>query len=567
MLESLFIKNIALIDEVHINFKSGLNILTGETGAGKSMIISAINFLCGRKIDKMNIRKNCDTALIEGTFSIRDEIILKSLNDLGIDVYEDNLIIISRKYNLGKVVNRVNGRNVTVGMLREISDYLLEFHGQNENQKLLDSKSHLEILDRFCMKKILPVKEKLNMKLKELRESEKIVDKLTGQTDLDNKIMMLEFQIKEISNANLILGEEENLQARYKMLSNAKNLYEKMSHAMNLIYNGENCSAMDMISHANQLLNEIKNEDESQKNICDVIESVAINLDDVKNDFANALYNYEEILNNGMQEMRDIEKRLDFLYELKTKYKRSVDEIIEYLSVLNNQYENLTGSSEKIKELEDRIAKLKEEVLFLCGQLSEIRKDYSKIICSQIEKNLFDLGMMDAKIQINFEKKSSFNENGFDDIQFLISTNKGEDLKPLAKFASGGEMSRIMLAVKAVFAKFDNVPTLIFDEIDSGVSGRIAQMVGEKLNFIARKHQIICITHLVQIAAMADVHFLIKKISDANSVHTEIYDLNDKQIINELARLLSGKNITDATLKTAKEIKNFALKSKEAFKI
>ena len=417
MLESLFIKNIALIDEVHINFKSGLNILTGETGAGKSMIISAINFLRGRKIDKMNIRKNCDMALIEGTFSICDEIILKSLNDLGIDVYEDNLIIISRKYNLGKVVNRVNGRNVTVGMLREISDYLLEFHGQNENQKLLDSKSHLEILDRFCMKKILPVKEKLNMKLKELRESEKIVDKLTGQTDLDNKIMMLEFQIKEISNANLILGEEENLQARYKMLSNAKNLCEKMSHAMNLIYNAENCSAMDMISHANQLLNEIKNEDESQKNICDVIESVAINLDDVKNDFANALSNYEEILNNGMQEMREIEKRLDFLYELKTKYKRSVDEIIEYLSVLNNQYENLTGSSEKIKELEDRVAKLKEEVLFLCEQLSEIRKDYSKIICSQIEKNLFDLGMIDAKIQINFEKKSSFNENGFDDIQ------------------------------------------------------------------------------------------------------------------------------------------------------
>jgi DNA repair protein RecN len=562
MLESLFIKNIALIDEVHINFKSGLNILTGETGAGKSMIISAINFLRGRKIDKMNIRKNCDMALIEGTFSICDEIILKSLNDLGIDVYEDNLIIISRKYNLGKVVNRVNGRNVTVGMLREISDYLLEFHGQNENQKLLDSKSHLEILDRFCMKKILPVKEKLNMKLKELRESEKIVDKLTGQTDLDNKIMMLEFQIKEISNANLILGEEENLQARYKMLSNAKNLCEKMSHAMNLIYNAENCSAMDMISHANQLLNEIKNEDESQKNICDVIESVAINLDDVKNDFANALSNYEEILNNGMQEMREIEKRLDFLYELKTKYKRSVDEIIEYLSVLNNQYENLTGSSEKIKELEDRVAKLKEEVLFLCEQLSEIRKDYSKIICSQIEKNLFDLGMIDAKIQINFEKKSSFNENGFDDIQFLISTNKGEDLKPLAKFASGGEMSRIMLAIKAVFARFDNVPTLIFDEIDSGVSGRIAQMVGEKLNFIAREHQIICITHLVQIAAMADVHFLIKKISDANYVHTEIYDLNDKQIINELARLLSGKNITDATLKTAKEIKKFALKSK-----
>lgn len=567
MLESLFIKNIALIDEVHINFKSGLNILTGETGAGKSMIISAINFLRGRKIDKMNIRKNCDTALIEATFSIHDEIILKSLDDLGIDVCEDNLIIISRKYNLGKVINRINGRSVTVGMLREISDYLLEFHGQNENQKLLDSKSHLDILDKFCMKKILPVKEKLNMKLKELRESEKIVDKLTGQTDLDNKIMMLEFQIKEISNANLILGEEEDLQARYKMLSNAKNLYEKMSHAMNLIYNAENCSAMDMISHANQLLNEIKNEDESQKNICDVIESVAINLDDVKNDFANALYNYEEILNNGMQEMRDIEKRLDFLYELKTKYKRSVDEIIEYLSVLNNQYENLTGSSEKIKELEDRIAKLNEEVLFLCEQLSEIRKDYYKIICTQIEKNLFDLGMMDAKIQINFEKKSSFNENGFDDIQFLISTNKGEDLKPLAKFASGGEMSRIMLAIKAVFARFDNVPTLIFDEIDSGVSGRIAQMVGEKLNFIAREHQIICITHLVQIAAMADIHFLIKKISDANSVHTEIYDLNDTQIINELARLLSGKNITDATLKTAKEIKNFALKSKEAFKI
>ncbi len=555
MIESLLIKNIGLIEKMQINFGHGLNVLTGESGAGKSMILNAINFLSGKKIDKMNIRKNCDDALIEGTFFVDNESILKNLEQLGIEISEDNLVVIARKYSSGKVSNRVNGRSVTVGMLKQVCENLMEFHAQNENQKLFDAKNHIGILDRFCEKQISLPKQNLAAKIKQLRQIQNQIDGLTGQDNLNQRVMMLEFQIKEIEDANLIPNEEENLHARYKTLSNAKDLYEKMSQVMNLIYNAENFSARDIISHACQLLNEIKDDDSSHQNIFEVLESVLINLDDVKNEFANALSSYEEILENGLEQMKKIEERLDFLYSLKLKYKKSVDDLIEYAQILNNQYKNLIASSDKIKELEEKSCGLQNEILDLCEQLSSIRMDNAKIICVQLEKNLFELGMPHVKFEARFSRKDNFDENGFDQIEFFISTNKGEDLKPLAKISSGGEISRIMLAIKTVFVEDDNVSTIIFDEIDSGVSGKIAQMVAEKLQLISRNHQVICITHLVQIAAAADNHFLIKKISDENSTQTQICNLNDEKIINELARLLAGKNITDATLKAAQEIK------------
>lgn len=558
MIESLLIKNIGLIDEALINFGGGLNVLTGESGAGKSMILNAINFLSGKKIDKMNIRKNCDDALIEGTFFINDEVVIKNFEQLGIEISEDNLVVIARKYSAGRVVNRVNGRSVTVGMLKQVCENLIEFHAQNENQKLFDPKNHIDILDKFCGKEMLALKRDLALKIKQLNENENEIKILVGQDNLDERVMMLEFQIKEIEDANLIPNEEENLHARYKTLSNAKDLYEKMSQAMNLIYNAENFSARDIISHACQLLNEIKDDDSSHQNIFEVLESVLINLDDVKNEFANALSSYEEILENGMEQMKKIEMRLDFLYGLKLKYKKNVDELIEYGEILKEQHKNLIESSDKVKELEEKSCSLRNEILNLCEQISFIRREHSKIICAQIEKNLFELGMPDVKFEARFERKDDF-QNGFDEIEFFICTNKGEDLKPLAKISSGGEISRIMLAIKSVFVDGDNVNTIIFDEIDSGVSGKIAQMVAEKLRLISKTHQVICITHLVQIAAAANNHFLIKKISDENSTQTEIYNLNDEQIINELARLLAGKNITDATLKAAHEIKLNAL--------
>ena len=553
MLKELVIKNIGLIDEQKINFKTGLNILTGETGSGKSMIINAINFLSGEKISKLNIRKGCEEAFIEGVFLLREK---NFAENLGIEIAEDNLLIVSRKYISGHVTNRINGRIVTVGMLRQVSNYILEFYGQNESQKLLESRYHLEILDRFCADKIAPIKKNLNKKLKEMREKKNSLTNLMGESNFDEKIMMLEFQIKEISDANLSLGEEKDLQIKYKKLTNAKILCQKISEVIKMIYEDENFSAHNIISHSSQILEEIKNDDPALNNIYDTIKSIEISLGEARSDLFSTLSSYQEILNSGLEQMHQIEKRLDFLYELTTKYKKNIDELIEYLDFLNDQHEILINSREKILILESDIQKLKNETISLCEKLTEIRHSQSKKICLELEKVLNQLDIPNAKLEMRFKKKTNFNENGIDETEFFISTNAGEDLKLLAKFISGGETSRIMLALKSIFAKFDSISTLIFDEIDTGIGGKTAQVIAEKLKNISRNCQIICITHLAQIATIADEHLLVEKYSDINSTKIKISSLDKNQKTKELARMLTGKKITANILKTVYDMQN-----------
>ncbi len=552
MLERLFVKNIGLIDELEINFERGLNIFTGETGAGKSMILNSINFLCGKKIDKIFIRKNCDSAIIEGCFYLENDNEKNFLMQMGFDIDADNLAIISRQYSACKTTNRLNGRNITVGMLREISQQLVEFHGQNENQKLFDPHKHLEILDKFCGHEIITLKENLTAQIKKLNADKKIIADLLGQDDLENKIMLIEFQVNEISNANLVQDEEEKLRARYKILTNAKNIYEKTAQIYDLLYDGE-FSARDTISRANQLAIE--------QPFAENLNSILINLDEMKSDVADNLATYEQILQNSAQEMLDIESRLDFIYELKLKYKKNVNEIIEYGDVLAEQLQNLKLGGEKIAQIEKNIAQTENEIYLSCKKISELRKKFAKMICQELEKTFAELSMPDAKIKIDFTQKD-FDSNGFDNVKFLIATNLGEDFKPIDKISSGGEISRIMLAMETVFAKYNNISTIIFDEIDSGVSGKVAQMVAEKLSVVSKNHQLICITHLSQIAAMADTHFLIQKISANDSTNTTINKLDTRKSITELARILSGKKITETALKTASEMKNEATKFK-----
>lgn len=549
MLERLFIKNIGLIDELEINFDHGLNIFTGETGAGKSMILNSINFLCGKKIDKMFIRKDCDNAIIEGSFYIEKDNEKNFLMQMGFDIDADNLVIISRQYSVCKTTNRLNGRNITVGMLREISQQLVEFHGQNENQKLFDPHKHLEILDKFCGNEIITLKENLTAQIKKLNTDKKIIADLLGQDDLENKIMLIEFQVNEIFNANLVQDEEEKLRARYKILTNAKNIYEKTAQIYDLLYDSE-FSARDAISRANQLAIE-------QQPFAENLNSILINLDEMKNDVADNLTTYEQILQNSAQEILDIETRLDFIYELKSKYKKNVNEIIEYGDILAEQLQNLKLGGEKIAQIEKDIAQTENEIHLSCEKISELRKKFAKIICQELEKTFAELSMPDTKMKINFTQKD-FDSNGFDNVKFLIATNLGEDFKPIDKISSGGEISRIMLALETVFAKYNNISTIIFDEIDSGISGKVAQMVAEKLSVVSKNHQLICITHLSQIAAMADTHFLIQKISANDSTNTTINKLDIQESIKELARILSGKKITETALKTASEMKNEA---------
>ncbi len=548
MLERLFIKNIGLIDELEINFERGLNIFTGETGAGKSMILNSINFLCGKKIDKIFIRKNCDSAIIEGCFYLENDNEKNFLIQMGFDIDADNLAIISRQYSVYKTINRLNGRNITVGMLREISQQLVEFHGQNENQKLFDPHKHLEILDKFCGHKIITLKENLTAQIKKLNADKKIIADLLGQDDLENKIMLIEFQVNEISNANLVQDEEEKLRARYKILTNAKNIYEKTAQIYDLLYDSE-FSARDTISRANQLAIE--------QPFAENLNSILINLEEMKSDVADNLAIYEQILQNSAQEMLDIESRLDFIYELKSKYKKNVNEIIEYGDVLAEQLQNLKLGGEKIAQIEKDIAQTENEIHLSCEKISELRKKFAKIICQELEKTFAELSMPDTKIKIDFTLKD-FDSNGFDNVKFLIATNSGEDFKPIDKISSGGEISRIMLALETVFAKYNNISTIIFDEIDSGVSGKVAQMVAEKLSVVSKNHQLICITHLSQIAAMSDTHFLIQKISANDSTNTTINKLDTQESITEIARILSGKKITETALKTASEMKNEA---------
>ena len=516
------------------------------------MILNSINFLCGKKIDKIFIRKNCDSAIIEGCFYLENDNEKNFLMQMGFDIDADNLVIISRQYSACKTTNRLNGRSITVGMLREISQQLVEFHGQNENQKLFDPHKHLEILDKFCGHEIITLKENLTAQIKKLNSNKKIIADLLGQDDLENKIMLIEFQVNEIFNANLIQDEEEKLRARYKILTNAKNIYEKTAQIYDLLYDGE-FSARDTISRANQLAIE--------QPFAENLNSILINLEEMKSDVADNLATYEQILQNSAQEMLDIETRLDFIYELKSKYKKNVNEIIEYGDVLAEQLQNLKLGGEKIAQIEKDIAQTENEIYLSCEKISELRKKFAKMICQELEKTFAELSMPDAKIKIDFTQKD-FDSNGFDNVKFLIATNLGEDFKPIDKISSGGEISRIMLAMETVFAKYNNISTIIFDEIDSGVSGKVAQMVAEKLSVVSKNHQLICITHLSQIAAMADTHFLIQKISTNNSTNTTINKLDTQELITELARILSGKKITETVLKTASEMKNEATKFK-----
>lgn len=562
MLRQLDIHNIALIDNISIELGTGFNILTGETGAGKSIIIDSINAILGERISKELIRTGKEKAIVEAVFEIENEKLSNIFQHMGIEPEEDGTLIISREFNLaGKNICRINGKMATVSMLKEIGELIIDIHGQYDNQSLLRTESHIKLLDLFGGEKIHHLKSNYLNKLAEYKSVKTKLKEISGNIgERERRIDLLKFQIEEITKGALQPDEEENLNKQRLVLSNSEKIIGALSSAYEFLLSGNNIksSASDNINEALSELNGISKLGEKIDDLKKRLEDVSFQLDDITEEIRKERDNVEY----NPEMLETIEERLDFIFKLKRKYGISIPEIHKYCEKSQQELQELNDSEAAIGSLNARIKVLSEELYNISCLLNTERKKASEILENKITNELNDLEMKKAKFKVNIEfddakdinSERKYSQNGLDKIEFLISPNIGEPLKPLSKIASGGEMSRIMLAIKTILANVDEIPTLIFDEIDIGVSGRAAQKVGEKLSFISKNHQVLCVTHIAQIASMADSHYLIEKFSNEESTETKVQKLKEKGIRDEIARILGGSNISDITLKHAEEM-------------
>ena len=559
MLERLHIKNIAVIDEAEIEFKNGFNVLTGETGAGKSIIIDSINMVLGERTNKSLIRNGEKKAVAEAMFFIDNPAVLRRMEKAGIEV-EDGIVVLYRDINTdGKSVCKINGSITTASNVREISKMLVNIHGQQDNQALLSPSSHIHFLDNYA---------KIANELANYRECHRLVTELEGEI---NSIQFNEqekarqtdlytFQINEIDNAALTVGEDDKLGERRKFLNGIEKIAEAVNNAHALLYEQDK-NAYDAISTAANNLSSVSEYDSKLGEFSERVNGIAIDLDDI----IYQIRDYRDSVSYDDNELNETEMRLDVINGLKRKYGNTIEEILAYRDEIYGQLEKITKSDEEIsrlkKELEEAISKRKAAAAVLTEKRSSASSELSRKICSELS----DLDMSKVKFDVNIQN-CEYNNNGCDNVEFLISVNAGEPLKPLSKIASGGEMSRIMLAIKSIFADSDPVETLIFDEIDTGVSGRAAQKIAEKINKLSDSKQILCITHLPQIAAMADTHFLIEKSTDGDRTYTKVTELDKSQRHYEIARIIGGAEITETTINAAAEMINLAEKSRTSDK-
>ena len=555
MLQNLHVKNLALIDETEVEFGPGLNILSGETGAGKSIIIGSINLALGEKVQKEMLRDNGEAALVELIFFVEDADTIEAIRALDIEM-EDDTVILSRKITGGRAIGRINGEAVSASKMKAVASLLIDIHGQHEHQSLLSKKKHLEILDTFAKEALGDKKEKLTQCYQEYR---KLKDELE-HANLDGEerareLSFLEYEVKEIEEAQLTVGEDEELEAVFRKYSNGKKIMDAVG-AANAATSEDDESASERIGRALRELSSVSGYDERVKEM----EEQLTEIDNLLSDFNHELASYLSDEEFDEETFYETEKRLDLINHLKSKYGNTIADILKYgeekeerINVLNDYDAYLAGLQKNVSEKEKQLEQLSKKV-------SDIRKKESKKLTESIKNALLDLNFLDVQFTMEFAE-TDYTANGIDDAQFLISTNPGEPVKPLGKVASGGELSRIMLAIKTVMAS-DKIGTLIFDEIDSGISGRTAQMVSEKMNVLGRNHQIICITHLPQIAAMADSHFLIEKSVENQATVSKIHKLTDEQSVEELARMLGGVEITDTVLENAREMKQMAYMKK-----
>ncbi|WP_436513406.1 DNA repair protein RecN [Clostridium thermobutyricum] len=559
MLIQLTIKNFALIESISFDLGEGFNILSGETGAGKSILIDAIDYVLGGKFSKDLIRTGENKTSVEAVFEINNNNIKEALNDLEIE-YEDVLIIRRETLLTGKSLIKVNGKSLIVSQLKKIREKILDIHGQHQNQNLLQKESHGIYLDNFIgeiIEKDLNEFSSLRDELYSIRA--KIVD-LRGNLEGEKLIDYIKFQLEDIEKGKLRLGEEEELKEQFNSLSNAEKINNSLTISYNILSGGDSSSALEGLSKVITELSSIEEYVSWIKEKKDIVEEAYYNLEEITRELRDGADNiqYDE------EELAKINERLYTINSYKKKYGGSVESVLENYENLKNRFEELSNAEEIIKELEIKEKEILDKMKIVGEKLHKIRVEKKDILEEKILNELSYVGLDKSTMEIQIEKLERHNERGFDDITFAISTNPGEPVKSLEKVLSGGELSRIMLALKCVFADKDDIPTLIFDEIDTGISGQVGQRVGEKMYQVSKNHQVLCITHLPQIAILSDKHYFVSKEVINGKTYTKIKILNEEEKISQVASMLGGDNVTNTTIENVKEmLKNANLKKEE----
>ena len=552
MLRSIYVRNLALIDEEDILLEDGLNILTGETGAGKSILIGSVSAALGTGSLKDLVKEGVDNASVELTFETDSEMITDLLKDMDLPLM-DGCVIITRSFRNGRSISRINGETATVAKVREIAAHLIDIHGQHEHQSLLYPKYHLELVDSFADRKLKDRKMSCREHFHEWKDALRNLEQaLLDEKDRVKQIDFLTFEIGEIDDAALKEGEDEELEVMFRRLSNAQKILETASQVEALT--GSDSGAQMNLSRASGLLSRISSLDEELQDMSTML----VQLEDLCMDFGRSLSSFIDGFQYDEGELDEISHRLDLINRLKAKYGKTIPDILQYRDV----------RAEKLKQLEDfdayvdglkKLVKESEKALREdCANITIIRKESAKELEKLIQDSLEELNFLDVRFRITFDDLKEMTENGADSVVFEISTNPGMPPRPLQNVASGGELSRIMLGIKTVMARKDSIETMIFDEIDTGISGRTAQKVSEKMAKLSGTRQVIAITHLAQIASMADAHYLIEKQVEEGMTRTHIRKLDEKEITDELARILGGAKITENVRKSAEEMKKLA---------
>ena len=555
MLESLRVKNLALIEEAEVEFRDGLNVLTGETGAGKSILIGSINLALGAKADKDLIRNGEEYAYVELIFYTKDEKVLEKAKEM--DIFpEDNRFIISRKISQNKSVSKINGETVTVKLVKELAELLLDIHGQHEHQSLLKETKQREILDTYCGEKLAEFKLELKEKYTEYKAvKEQLLEKSMDETARKKELSLAEFEFQEIDEANPMTGEDELLEGAYRRMNSSKRIMESLNLVAVYTGNDGDNGAADLIGRA---IREFKAVDFYDDEAMDLSNHL-MEIEDYLSDFNRNLHSYMQTMEFDESIFKDTENRLNTLNHLKVKYGNTIEQVLAHKDECEEIIDRLTNYELYQEKLLKKEKKLYKEVTALCEKISKVRKDCAKVLEKEIIKSLTELNFLQVQFAIEvLPEEEKISADGFDTIQMVISTNPGEKMKPLAAVVSGGELSRIMLAIKTSLATKDEIDTLIFDEIDTGISGKTAWMVSEKMGKLAESHQLLCITHLPQIAARAKEHLLIEKNVTKDATVTQISALSEEESIEELARMLGGMSITEAVRNNAIEMKKMA---------
>lgn len=543
MITSLHIKNIGIIDEININLNEGFNVLTGETGAGKTLIIDALQIISGGRFSKEMVRRGENFSYVEMSLYLpnRD--------------FEEDTVIVSREMNLkGKNLCKINGRLVTVSELKEFMKKIIDIHGQNENQTILDSSTHIELLDGFANEEILETKNNYVKLYEEDLKIKKLLNENYGDDkEKQRKLDLLKYEVEEISSANLKVGEDEELEEKRKLIISSEKIVNNLQEAELQI--SEN--VIENLNTAIRAMEKIESYKEDYSALVGELKNAYYELQEAARDISC----HKEEIYYDEEEQKEIEERVDLIHSLKRKYGNSVEEILEYKQKKIEEIEQIENLDSYIAELKQKQKDLEKEMKKLAEKMHIIREKYINILEAQVNKELEDLEMKNAKFSVKFLEKENFefNKNGIDKLEFMLQTNIGEQAKPLVKIASGGEMSRIMLAIKNVLADVDKTPVLIFDEIDTGISGVAANSTGEKMKAISRNHQVICVTHQASIAAKGDYNYYICKEVKNNKTLTKIKLLTESEVIREIARISSG-DITEAAINNAKELRERKLK-------